>query len=173
HRNMQWNVRSATQVLGAYRDDIAETSRRGLVDETLAAFSDRVVPVLDDLPHAVIHNDANDHNVLVTGDRVTGLLDFGDAVWAPVVNEVAVGCAYAMLDADDPHTVADAVVSGFGQQRPLSPAERAVLPDLIRVRLATSVAISAHQQRLDPDDPYLRVSEEPAWRLLARLSERR
>ena len=42
------------------------------------------------------------------------------------------------------------------------------MPDLILARLGTSVAIAAHQGRLDPD-PYLRVSEAPAWALLARL----
>ena len=30
-------------------------------------------------------------------------------------------------------------------------------------------AVSAHQSSLAPDDPYLTVSEAPAWRLLARL----
>ena len=41
--------------------------------------------------------------------------------------------------------------------------------ELVGLRLATSVALSAHQSRLDPDDPYLTISEAPAWALLARL----
>jgi hypothetical protein len=39
----------------------------------------------------------------------------------------------------------------------------------VALRLATSVALSAHQSRLAPDDPYLTISEAPAWDLLVRL----
>jgi Ser/Thr protein kinase RdoA (MazF antagonist) len=59
---------------------------------------------------------------------------------------------------------------GFEEVLPLDAGERAILPELIGLRLATSVALSAHQSRLDPDDPYLTVSEAPAWRLLGRLA---
>jgi hypothetical protein len=41
--------------------------------------------------------------------------------------------------------------------------------ELVALRLATSVALSAHQSRLDPDDAYLTVSEAPAWALLGHL----
>jgi hypothetical protein len=40
---------------------------------------------------------------------------------------------------------------------------------MVALRLATSVALSAHQSRLDPDDAYLTVSEAPAWALLEAL----
>ena len=55
------------------------------------------VPALDDLPHQVIHNDANEHNVLVADDgTVAGLIDFGDVVWSARVCGLAVAGAYAM-----------------------------------------------------------------------------
>ena len=55
------------------------------------------VPALDHLPHQVIHNDANEHNVLVADDgTVVGLIDFGDVVWTARVGGLAVAGAYAM-----------------------------------------------------------------------------
>ena len=76
------------------------------VDRALASFTQRrdhpwelrhardfaiEVPDLDHLPHQVIHNDANEHNVLVGDDgRVTGLIDFGDAVYSARVCGLAV-----------------------------------------------------------------------------------
>ena len=39
----------------------------------------------------------------------------------------------------------------------------------LALRLETSVALSAHQSRLGPEDAYLTVSEAPAWALLERL----
>jgi Ser/Thr protein kinase RdoA (MazF antagonist) len=120
----------------------------------------------------VIHNDANDHNVLVADDggSISGLLDLGDAVWSVVVNELAVAAAYAALRADDPLAVVAQVRAGFETSLPLTEAEADVLLDLVALRLATSVALSAHQSRLAPDDPYLTVSEAPAWALLERLA---
>jgi hypothetical protein len=46
-----------------------------------------------------------------------------------------------------------------------------VVIDLVALRLCTSVALSAHQSRLAPDDAYLTISERPAWELLAVLAE--
>ncbi len=86
------------------------------------------------------------------------------------VNELAVAAAYAALDAPDPVATIAAVRAGFEEVLPLDERERDLLLELVALRLATSVALSAHQSRLDPDDPYLTVSEAPAWALLARLA---
>jgi Ser/Thr protein kinase RdoA (MazF antagonist) len=140
----------------------------------LAAWQDRLAPLADGLSglrHGVIHNDANDHNVLVADDggSIGGLLDLGDAVWSVVVHELAVAAAYAALDAPDPRAVIAEVRAGFEEALPLEPGEAAVLVELVALRLCTRVALSAHQSSLDPDDPYLTVSEAPAWALLERL----
>jgi Ser/Thr protein kinase RdoA (MazF antagonist) len=123
------------------------------------------------LRHAVIHNDGNDHNVLVDDDgrRIAGLLDLGDAVHSVVLNELAVPAAYAAFGADDPLAVIAAVRAGFEETFPLRADERDWLVEMIALRLATSVSMSAHQSALDPGDAYLTVSEAPAWALLERL----
>lgn len=172
HRWLQWDVRNTAQVIGAYRDEVPDPAGRILLGEALEGYEQRVRPRMTDLPHAVIHNDANDHNVLVSGQQVSGLLDFGDAVYGPIVHDLAVACAYAMLDRADPQAVAEQICVGFAEERPLTVVERAVLSDLIRIRLATSVAISAHQAARNRHDPYLSISEQPAWRLLRHLMGR-
>jgi Ser/Thr protein kinase RdoA (MazF antagonist) len=142
----------------------------------LARWQRRLAPMashLRTLRHGVIHNDANDHNVLVADDgaSISGLLDLGDAIWSVTVNELAVAAAYAALDAPDPSATIAGVRGGFEEALPLVDLEGALLAELVALRLATSVALSAHQSRLDPDDPYLTVSEAPAWALLERLIE--
>jgi Ser/Thr protein kinase RdoA (MazF antagonist) len=120
----------------------------------------------------VIHNDANDHNVLVADDRtrISGLLDLGDAIRSITVNELAVAATYAALGAADPVAVIAAVRAGFEGELPLAAVEASVLLDLVALRLCTSVSLSAHQSRLAPDDPYLTISEAPGWELLERLA---
>jgi Ser/Thr protein kinase RdoA (MazF antagonist) len=85
------------------------------------------------------------------------------------VNELAVAAAYAALDTADPLGTIDIVRAGFEAAFPLGDVERRILVELVALRLATSVALSAHQARLAPLDPYLTISEAPAWDLLGRL----
>ena len=51
------------------------------------------------LPHQLIHNDANEHNVLVAPDGSVRLIDFGDVVYTARVCGLAVAGAYAMQGA--------------------------------------------------------------------------
>ena len=171
HRDFQWSAERGLAVIAVHAPAVDDPGRAALLGrwvERLAALEE----TLPGLRHGVIHNDANDHNVLVDDDDdrwVAGLLDFGDAVHSVVVNELAVAAAYAALETDDPLAVIASVRAGFEETCPLRADERAVLVELVALRLVTSVALSAHQSRLDPDDAYLTVSEAPAWTLLADL----
>ncbi|HET6910436.1 MAG TPA: phosphotransferase [Mycobacteriales bacterium] len=171
HRRLQWDALQTGAVLEVYRVAVTDSTKRDILDRAAYDVQRHLEPILTDLPRSVIHNDANDHNVLVDGEKITGLLDFGDAVHSVTVNELAVGCAYAMLDKPDPEGVAQSITNGYGAERRITTMEERALPYLIRARLATSVAISAYQQTVHPDNKYLRVSERPAWHLLARLQE--
>jgi len=171
HRRFQWSAEESLAVIGAHAAAVVDPSRRDLLE----GWRHRLAPlgmVLPALRHGLIHNDANDHNVLVADDgrSVSGLLDLGDAIWSVVVNELAVAAAYAALEMDDPIATIESVRSGFDVAFPLNATEREVLLELVALRLATSVALSAHQSALDPDDAYLTVSEGPAWALLERLA---
>ncbi|MEO5940677.1 MAG: phosphotransferase [Candidatus Limnocylindrales bacterium] len=170
HRGFQWSAEEGLAVIVAHAGAVGDPERAAL----LARWQARLAPLgslLAELRHGVIHNDANDHNVLVADDgrSISGLLDLGDAIWSVVVNELAVAAAYAALDAPDPFATIGAVRTGFEEVRPLDATEAAVVVELVALRPATSVALSAHQSSLDPDDPYLTVSEAPAWKLLAVL----
>jgi len=171
HRDFQWSAEQGRTVIRAHAPAIVGADRRELV----ARWLERLAPLegrLGGLRHGVIHNDANDHNVLVDDDgrHVTGLLDLGDSVWSVVVNELAVAAAYATLGSADPGSVIETVRGGFEDALALTTEERVLLPELVALRLATSVALSAHQSALAPDDPYLSVSEAAAWAVLERLT---
>lgn len=170
HRAFQWDALRGLDVVAAHAAAVGDPMRATL----LARWQQRLAPLAATLPrlrHGVIHNDANDHNVLVAEDgrSISGLLDLGDSVHSIVVNELAVAAAYAALDAPHPLAVIATIQSGFEGELPLTADESAVVLDLVALRLCTSVALSAHQSRLAPDDAYLTISERPAWELLAAL----
>jgi len=176
HREFHWDLKNSGKVVEEYLHSIPETEKRNRVHSFLKRFKTEIEPQTDDLRSSVIHNDGNDYNVLVTpeGDwrnKVSGIIDFGDMVYTQTVNDLAIACAYAMLDKFDPLTAAAHVVAGYHQIHPLTEQELDVLFDLICMRLCTSVCMSAHQFKLEPENEYLTISERPAWDLLNRLAE--
>jgi len=175
HRDFHWDLQNAGQIITGYQQYIHIPEDRRLVKALLKRFQANTEPQMADLRSGVIHNDANDYNVLVEphgnrGNTVTGVIDFGDMVYTRIVCEVAIACAYAMLGKADPLTVAGNVIGGYHQSFPLTEQELMVLFDLICMRLCMSVCHAANQSRQEPDNAYLRISEQPAWGLLHKLA---
>jgi 4-aminobutyrate aminotransferase-like enzyme len=157
----RWNMLAAADVLPDAPGDAAVVLER---------FAAAILPRLRALPAQAIHNDANEHNVLVGEDgEARGLIDFGDLCRAPRACGLAVACAYAMTTLPVPEREVVPLVAGYHEVAPLAPEELALLPDLIRVRLAMSMAMAARQRREQPDNDYLLISQRAVPALLARL----
>lgn len=170
-RDLDWDLRHAARSRSRLHC-IKDPDRRAVAERFIARFEQTVQPKLASLRAQVIHNDANDWNILVdaeTAGNVTGFIDFGDAVHTVLIAEVAIASAYAILDMDDPIGAAAALVAGFHEKYPLQAQELDVLFNLIAMRLVISVTFSASRQDQTDDNPYLAISEAPAWRLLEQL----
>ena len=173
-RVFHWDLARCGEVVASLLDDIDDAEKRDMVQHRLDHYRADTAAKLAGLRSSVIHSDGNDYNVLASpngrwGNRVTGLIDFGDMVHAHTVNELAIACAYALMGKTDPLAAAVQVVAGYHRAFALTETELAVLFDLIGMRLCTSVCHSAHQIRLAPRNTYLLVSQQPAWELLHRL----
>lgn len=167
HRPLYWDLRRAGQA----RDHLSllPQNRAVMIGQILARW-DQID--WSELRFSVIHNDASDYNVLVDqrSGRATALLDFGDMVHTATVCEVAIACAYAIFDTEDPTGAAATIVSAYHERLPLTEAEIDVLETLILARLALSVANAAFQTRDAPENEYLNISNVGAWALLDRLA---
>jgi 4-aminobutyrate aminotransferase-like enzyme/Ser/Thr protein kinase RdoA (MazF antagonist) len=175
HRELKWDSSRAGWIKD-YVKHIGDSKRRALVEKFIALYEAEVVPNLPRLRRSVIYGDANDHNVMVSDPwpqprKVVGVIDFGDMHHGITVSEVAIAAAYAILEKDDPLQAVSAVVAGYHGAFPLDELELSVLYALIGARLAVSVTNSAHRKTLKPDDPYVTVSEAPAWEALERLAK--
>jgi 4-aminobutyrate aminotransferase-like enzyme/Ser/Thr protein kinase RdoA (MazF antagonist) len=168
-RPQKWRLSDA----GWIADHLAflPPARKALVAEVLTAFTS-LHPALQALPAQPIHNDLNDWNVLIqqglaAPSQVTGLIDFGDMTCGPVICDLAILATYAILDREDPERALAALTAGYHSTCPLGQAELAMLWPLIRLRLAVSVVNSTIEAKGN-DDPYVTISQAPAWRLLER-----
>jgi Ser/Thr protein kinase RdoA (MazF antagonist) len=175
-RPLLWNMSDALTTLERFKPLLASDDRRKLITYFESHFRDSVLPLARDLREGVIHNDANDNNVLVdenqsSGQHVTSIIDFGDMTYSWIAAEPAIAAAYAMLEKEEPLDAAAAIIKGYHAQLPLNKAEVSVLFDFICMRLCMSVCICAYQQSLEPDNEYLSISEKPAWSLLEILRD--
>ncbi len=174
HRELKWDLSRAGWIRD-YQQHIGDSARRALVERFLGLYESEVVPALSSLRRSVVYGDANDHNVLVSPPwpeprKVVSVIDFGDMHYSFTVSEVAIAAAYAMLGKKDPLQAASAVIAGYHKAFPLKEAEISALYPLVATRLAVSVTNSAHRKSLVPDDPYVTISEAPAWEALEKLA---
>jgi len=177
-RELKWDLKGAGRVVRSHLKYVEDEASRELLEEMAERFMEQLGPLVPGLRLSVIHADANDHNVLVgelgagadpTDRRVIGVVDFGGALRSFTAGEVAIGAAYVMLGKSDPFTVAAQVVEGYHKSFPLKEEEIAALYPLMGLRLCASIAISAHQKQLEPENESLTVSEATAWELLKAL----
>ena len=174
-RRFIWNMSNAMATLDGYKSLLESDRQRDLVEIFENLFRDSVLRSDEGLRRAVIHNDANDHNVLVTGDgpgdlTISSIIDFGDMVYSWLAVEPAVAAAYAMMGKEHPLEAASAIIQGYHETLPLRETEVKVEFSLICMRLCMSVCICAHQKSIEPDNKYLRISEKSAWELLEKLA---
>jgi Ser/Thr protein kinase RdoA (MazF antagonist) len=141
---------------------VASPELQELAAAALDRFEASVLPALAGFGSQIIHNDLNPHNVVVGDDRrVSGVIDFGDMVCAPIVCDVAVAAAYHVRSDSQPLADVAEYLAAFCDRRPLSAVERAIIPDLVRMRLAMTVLITNWRAGLFPDNRAYILRNEP------------
>jgi len=139
-----WDVRQVP-ALRRCAEAIADAPWRGHVLDVMDRFAADVLPRLQGLRAQVIHGDLTAENVLVDGPSggVSGLIDFGDTVHAPLAQELAVAMADVPWEREDPWAAACELAAGFDEATRLEDEEIALLWDLARARLALTAAVLA------------------------------
>ena len=171
-----WDMKQA-QTLRALLETVGDLELRATLLHHLDDFAARIEPRFPDLRWQVIHNDLNASNVLVDADdprHITGIIDFGDMIRAPLVIDVAVASAYLVGEDDAPLAGVFDFVRAFHSVTPLTRLEFELLPELIAMRNVLTVIISHWRAAEHPvNREYLLRSESKARRMLAALKKRR
>jgi hydroxylysine kinase len=174
--DLLWNVARADR-LEHLVDEITGDERRKIVRHFMDGFVRDLLPRLAAMRSQVIHNDYHLYNVLVAEDdpdRVTGIIDFGDMIHAPLVGEVATGAAYMMAGTSDPLAAAAEFVGAYHARLPLRAEEQEIVTDLVAIRHLITVLITEWRSRRYPENyTYIMRHNPGAWdglNLMADLS---
>ena len=170
-RDFKWNLMRADWINKSL-SVIGDPDRVALIQSIMADYQS-ARSVAETLPSTAIHNDVNDHNVVITSSladkpALGGIIDFGDMCNAPRVCELAIAGAYIVLDHPQAQKALAALTAGFHSVLPLTGQEIDLIFPLLRARLAVSVVNSSLESIARPDDPYVIVSQAQAFKFLER-----
>lgn len=171
-----WDSTRVSQ-MRKYMDALAP-GKREEVEKLIANYETRVAPHLarGDLEISVVHNDLNASNILVKAadpTQVAGIIDWGDAIRAPVVQDAAVGAVYSFgIPGKDKDWVERglAFLKGYHAKRAFTPLERELLFDFILARFALRLVIPTWRAlRFPENEEYIHRNTKNAWEQLHQL----
>ena len=166
-RPFEWDVNQASWTFEQVA--LFTTDEQEIVTYFHRLFTQKL-SIFKSLRHQVVHNDANDNNVIVSSDLehpiVIAAIDYGDAIRTALINDVAICCAYAIMGHENPLEAALPLIKGYHSIVALEEKELEVLYTAIAMRLVISVTKSAINKQKEPDNSYLLISEKPAWEVL-------
>ena len=168
-RDFKWNLTQSLWI-EAKLDIISDPQRRALLERIIDGYKGQQAWLMS-LPTQAVHNDVHDYNILVSTDisepkRVTGLVDMGDMCIAPRICDLTITAAYVVLECSDPEVALSTLVAGYHSVNPLQPAEIDAIWALLQMRLAVSVVNSTVMAERHPEDPYVVITQAPAWKFL-------
>ncbi len=164
-RQWEWDIQYL-DLNKKFIQDIPDSKDRNTVRYFFQQFEEIVRPALPDLRKQIIHNDANEWNVLSKNGEVSGFIDFGDLAHSLLINELAIAITYACYDKENPLKWASIILQAYHSTLPIEENEIKILYYLIAARLVTSVCNSAHSRKINPENKYASVSEKSAWKML-------
>ncbi|WP_430390486.1 phosphotransferase [Dyella sp. 20L07] len=174
-RQHDWNLMRLPDLLDEV-PHIEDVELRVMVQTKAGAFCAELPAWSAQLPVRVLHNDANDLNVIVADNsagekRVSAVIDFGDMCTSFRLADLAIACTYAMQHEKDPVACAQRIVRGYLAEYPLLHLELEQLHNFIMARLCHSILMATRAHREQPDNPFVLVSQQGVRALLRQLVE--
>ena len=119
--------------------------------------------------YSITHSDPNNYNLVVKNNEINGLLDYGDSIYAPTINDLAICLSYALMNKKNIYSTLRNIIFEYHKKFPISEDEIYSLISLTKSRLLITVVMAKKQRLKYPSNKYLSVSEKDAWNLLEKL----
>ncbi len=173
-RELLWDIRMAERFL-PYTDRLTRPASRVMAHEIMTGLIERVLPRLDALRAQIIHGDIHRQNLIVdplAPTRITGMIDFGDIIHAPIAMDLGNLAGEFLLTPDTGLTNLLALTDGYNKVTPLALEEIELIYDLTIGRALLAPLINRYRQTETPDSiDYIQASGETGLESIAALQE--
>ena len=159
-----WDMSRVPRLLEYTRYVENDSARRSVVS-ILERIRDHTLPACALLRHQVIHQDGHTWNLVVDPEdpaEISGIIDFGDMVYGPLINELAIAAYLSGRAAPSPEALID-IVAGYDSVTSLERGDVDVLFDLVLGRMAMNLIISEARAALYSDEPSDESDPEVLW----------
>ena len=146
-------------------------ANKNIIKNTIDEHEKFVFKNIKNLKHAVTHGDPNDYNIVVKKEKIIGFIDFGDSIYAPVINDLAISLSYALMGNNNLYKSLQNIVGTYNEFYKLSDQDIYSLLALIKSRLVITLVMAAKQRKKYPNNKYLSISENNAWGLIYKLDK--
>ena len=171
-RDWVWDIRNIA-FLKEYVTYLSDPIDQKIVSHFISNYEASIYPIEKQLRQQYIHNDGNDHNVLLNDQgQISGIIDFGDMAYTFLACELAVAISYLILEDENPQEKIKAVVDGYQSVLPLRKEEINSLIYLICMRACLTVVTANFRKKLFPDNKYISVTEPKAWKFLRNMVDK-
>jgi len=171
-RDWVWDVRNIG-FLKTHLQYIENQTDQDIISHFIANYESNIYPIEKYLRMQYIHNDGNDHNVLLNENGyISGIIDFGDMAYTFLASELAVAITYLILEDEYPQEKIKVVVEGYQSVLPLRKEEINSLIHLICIRACITVVTANYRKKLFPENEYITVTEPQAWKFLMNFADK-
>lgn len=142
----------------------ASPEARELAQVFLPHLQNVTLPAMSSCRSQVIHNDCHAGNLLradANTDQVTGVIDFGDIIRAPLVQDMAVSMAGFVVYESDPLSVLGPILKGYHQVYPILEEEVSLIQDLVVMRLVLTLLLFDFRLATHDKPPAFLSEEKP------------
>ena len=168
-RNFQWdpsNIDWIDRFVNVFKGD-----QKSIINNTLDEYINFFIKNKNNIRYSLTHGDANNYNLVVKNNKIIGLIDYGDMIFAPTINDLAIALAYALMNQQNLYSTLKNIIKNYHQQFPITFHEFFSLMTLVKCRLIITVVMATKQRNKFPNNKYLSISEKDAWSLLSKLDK--
>lgn len=150
-----------------YRSYVDETLNTKLLDYFIQQNQWNTLPFLHQYRKGLLHGDINDYNLLVQDDQITGIIDFGDITYGPIILDIAIALSYIIAQKDEPTYWTNLFIESYHQVLPFEEKELNALYYLIPLRACQSTLNAAYSIHQQPENKeYIEISQKDMWAIL-------
>lgn len=169
NRSFLWDA-ARTDLIKGYLPYVSSKRDRDVLNYFLHDFETNTQPVLSGLKRSVIHNDANDNNIILDkNNNIIGIIDLGDMVFSNRCVEIATCMAYVAILEDSTYESLKSLLMGYLSLIDLDRKEVHSILHIMCNRLCISVIMASWRSTLFPNNDYLTISQTPAWNFLRKI----